>query len=132
MSLRPYSQRVLTTALVVCTWLAWPPCVTAQEANWVLRIQGTWSNPTNTFETIGQDAVAISAESNEPFGIAAALEYRFDALLGVEFGGGYSRPRIDVSASNDELTLSAIATTRFTPLTAGLNLHVVSIKVRVG
>lgn len=119
-----YTQRVLVAAVVVSTWLVWPPSALAQESDWVLRVQGTWTNPTSVFNTLGQEGEAISAESNAQLGFAATLEYRIDPRFGVEFGGGYSRPSIDVSVELDGRARSLAAATRFTPLTAGLNLHV--------
>ena len=117
------SYRSLVVAIALVVALAWPGAATAQETNWTLRVQGTWTSPTGEFDLLSPEGQRVTASPNEPLGFAVALEYRPIERVGFEFSGMYSRPTIDAAAIYLDERSEASADMLFMPLSGAVNLH---------
>jgi len=123
MRLTHSSYRSLFVAIALAVTLALPCAATAQEKNWTLRVQGTWSSPTGEFDLLGSEGQRVNFSPNQPLGFAVGLEYRPIERVGFEFSGMYSRPTIDAAAIYLDERVEASADMLFMPLSGAVNLH---------
>jgi len=112
-------------ALVVTLALVMMPVVaSADDASWHLRGFVAWVDPDMDFRQVDDDdAIHVTTDSDFGFGLAA--EYQFSRRWGVEFSALSASPEARLTIDSAELPLSVTATdsVSFTPISAGVNLH---------
>ncbi|MCP3964635.1 MAG: outer membrane beta-barrel protein [bacterium] len=122
------NQRIRSLVLLFAAALLALPTLTdpalAEETGWKLRLGGTWVDPDVNVDTITDAGARARARSVDDINLGLGLEYRFSRRLGLDFAVSFVEPAVGLTL--EPAGGGLIATTdklSFTPITAGLNVH---------
>jgi outer membrane protein W len=100
-----------------------PTIVGAGDSAWRLRVSALSVHPTGDTIIVPDSDERIPFTASDDYGLGIDAEYRASRRLGVDFGVLTASPVID-ALIDETAMISARGETRFTPVYAGLNLHV--------
>jgi outer membrane protein W len=114
--------RLRNGVLGIGALLALLPVAAGAQVEHRLRLQGTWSHPTDQFSEEDEDGdVEIAAD--DEVGIRLAYELLFSERWGVELAAGTSTHDVEVDAEGPFGGQFTIGELRVTPVTASLLYH---------
>jgi outer membrane protein W len=115
-------------APLVALALALTPLATAGESDWQLRFGFVSSSPDASAAEVAATGESFQINTDVGLGVGASLEYRVSRRLGVDLGIFSVAPDIGTSITIGPYGTSLVeisAGVTMTPVTAGLNVHLI-------
>lgn len=96
----------------------------AADLPWQVRVGGVWVHPNFNFSSVEPEGEGLTAVSDDATGLDLGLGYRFSDHLGIELGVLRASPNLHLQVQVPTgWVLSADDRLSFTPITAGLAIH---------
>lgn len=101
------------------------PSLTEAKSLWHLRAFGVWIEPDLDYKVPTDDDTDVLATTDGAFGLGISAEYQFSDRLGLELGILRASPDIvlDYYLREFDVSFSVSDSLAMTPLTLGLNIH---------
>ena len=104
-------------------WVSFAVSATAADRGWNLRVFAAGLDPNFNQTIVNDDGDDIDVTGGTDLGFGASLEYQFTDLLGLEFGGFWGSPEIELSADIPGFVLSVTDEMSTSVITLDLNFH---------